>query len=101
PEDSTTSRRALASVAGPRPAALSAWLGAQAWNSTPTTLAGDAWSNTRRETFVRLATLRLGRPRIGRRKALAAFQRTPRRWFTSKYPQPKLSPRLKSSVGGI
>ena len=39
--------------------------------------------------------------RIGRRKALDAFQRQPSFWLTSKNPTPWLSPVLKSSLAGM
>ena len=58
-------------------------------------------SMTSRATSVPVRTARFPRPRAGRRNALAAFQRIPARWFTSKYPTPSLSPSLKSARGGI
>ena len=41
-------------------------------------------SSVRRRTWAPVQTCRLGRPTTGRRKALVAFQRMPRFWFTSK-----------------
>ncbi len=52
-------------------------------------------------TVASVRTSRFGRFIAGRRKAFAADTRTPRRWLTSKRPLPSLSPRLKSSVGGM
>ena len=44
-------------------------------------------------------TRRLGRFIAGFRNPLAVVQRTPFRWFTSKKPEPSLSPSLKSARG--
>mgnify|MGYP006147500993 CR=1 FL=1 len=48
-----------------------------------------------------VTTRRLDRLAAGRRKALAALQRIPRRCVTSNLPEPLLSPVLKSAVWGM
>jgi hypothetical protein len=42
--------------------------------------------------------VRFDRVDAGLRNAFAVFSRMPRRWLTSKYAQPSLSPPLKSST---
>ncbi|CFN77288.1 Uncharacterised protein [Bordetella pertussis] len=71
PAASTTSPRAWA-YCSPPPSAM---------KRTPT--ARRFW-NTTRATRAPVRTFRLPRSMAGRRKPLAVFQRTPRRWLTSK-----------------